>query len=165
MQSSRAPFAGAWLNTPLSDPLLRLSNKLFGMAIRLRLGLAPQENLPSKCVCGSLVEEPHHFLACHHLKPVLTVRHDRIVALLARLARAGGITTEVESALDEGKRPDANFSSCSCLSHRRVGDAPCGKDLCQGSGQPTGCRSSQRKREELRIWRFRETRDWISSPL
>ena len=70
-----------------------------------------RSKLPSKCACGTfLVEDLHHFLGCHKLKPTLPIRHrDRLLHLLARLARMGNITTQVEVPLDDLKRPDANF--------------------------------------------------------
>jgi len=108
--SSRAPFAGAWLNSPLGDPLLRLNDKFFAMAVRLRLGLPPQDRLPAKCACGALLlGDPHHFLSCHNLKTTATARHDRLLYLLARLAKLGDIATQVEVPLEDLKRPDVIF--------------------------------------------------------
>ena len=43
------------------------------------------------------------------LKTAMTVRHDRLLHLLARLTRMGGITTQVEVPLEDLKRSDANF--------------------------------------------------------
>jgi len=42
--SCKAPSAGAWLTTPLTDPLLRLNSVQFSLAVRLRLGLRPQDD-------------------------------------------------------------------------------------------------------------------------
>jgi hypothetical protein len=39
----------------------------------------------------------------------MTLRHDKILYLLARLARMGNMTTQVEVPLEDLKRPDANF--------------------------------------------------------
>ena len=75
----RAPSAGAWLTTPLTDPLLRLNSTHFSFAVRLRLGLPPQDDLPAECACGEVLESaPDHFLVCHLLKSTsMTTRHDR----------------------------------------------------------------------------------------
>ena len=59
----RAPQSGAWLTTPLTDPLLRLNSTHFSLAIRLRLGLPPQDDLPAECACGEMLESnPDHFI-------------------------------------------------------------------------------------------------------
>jgi len=109
--SSRAKYAGSWLTAPLGNPHFRLPNKLFSLAVRLRLGLPPQDNLPLKCTCGAfLARDPHHFLSCNQrLKTTMTLRHDKLLYLLAKLARMGNITTQVEVPLEEMKRPDINF--------------------------------------------------------
>jgi len=111
LQCSRAKYAGSWLTTPLGNPLFRLANNQFSMAVRIRLGLPPQDNLPKKCTCGKfLAEDAHHFLGCsQRLKTTMTLRHDKILYLLARLARMGNVATQVEVPLEDMKRPDANF--------------------------------------------------------
>src|SRR6185295_18169490 len=81
--SSRAPFAGAWLNSPLGDPLLRLNDKFFAMAVRLRLGLPPQDWGSSSL---SFLPQPQD----HYL--------------LARKAKLGDIATQVEVPLEDLKR-------------------------------------------------------------
>ena len=43
------------------------------------------------------------------LKTTMTLRHDKILYLLARLARMGNVATQVEVPLEELKRPDVNF--------------------------------------------------------
>lgn len=49
-------------------------------------------------------------MVCHYLKrSPMTTRHDRLLYLLARLARTVNIATRVEVPLENQKRPDANF--------------------------------------------------------
>ena len=105
----RAPSAGAWLTTPLTDPLLRFNSVHFSLAVRFRLGLPPQEDLRTECACGNVITSDH-FLVCNRLKRTsMTTRHDRVLYLLARLARTVNIATRVEVPLENQKRPDANF--------------------------------------------------------
>ncbi len=145
--SSRAPFAGAWLNTPLGDPLLRLPNKFFAMDVRL-LGLPPQDLLPAKCACGAfLVDEPHHFLSCHNLRQSQTTRHDRILYLLARLARLGDIATQVEVRLEDLKRPDVVFHLPSRVLATDISVThPAAKSYSKAAARPLGAAQAMERR-------------------
>ena len=107
----KGPLAGAWLTTPLTDPLLRMNSSHFGLAVRMRLSLPPSDDLPAACACGAMLDSfPNHFLGCHRLKRTsATTRHDRILYLLARLARTVNIATRVEVPLENQTRPDAHF--------------------------------------------------------
>ena len=95
----------------LSLPLLRLNSTHFSLAIRLRLGLPPQDDLPAECACGEdLKSNPDHFIVCRLLRRTsATTRHDRVLYLLARLSRTVEIATRAEVPLEDQKRPDANF--------------------------------------------------------
>ena len=53
LRSIRGKQAGAWLSTLPTSPALTLSDQHFRVASRLRLGLPPQEHLPSTCKCGA----------------------------------------------------------------------------------------------------------------
>ena len=97
-------------------PSLSIHDKHFSVASRIRLGLPPVDDLKS-CSCRtSLRANPLHFLDCRILRSLTTVRHDRLLHTLARIARSAGIAVMVEPRLgkDDLKRTDANFYFSSC---------------------------------------------------
>ena len=68
------------------------------IALRLRLGLPPLDDLPLVCsLCGEdVVDTPWHALICKKLKrKALTVRHDRVCQLLCRYARSNDCVASV----------------------------------------------------------------------
>jgi len=92
LASAGSRNAGAWLTLIPRDPELRLTDKEYRQAMRLRLGLPVGENLPRRCVCNAdLRKEPCHFFWCGQLKTnAVTTRHDRMVRSLAALFTAAG---------------------------------------------------------------------------
>ena len=67
LTSLTAPFSGSWLTTPPTDPYFTLDDTHFSLAVRLRLGIAPVDDI-KRCFCGaSLLEEPLHFQSCRRL--------------------------------------------------------------------------------------------------
>lgn len=105
--SLSAPFSGSWVTSPPLDPLLTLNDIQFSLAVRLRLGITP-EDLP-RCACGaSLKETPLHFLTCMQLKASRTSRHDGLVQVVARVARSCGVVTQIEPRLDENDQSRAD---------------------------------------------------------
>eukprot|EP00733_Pompholyxophrys_punicea_P000610 Pompholyxophrys_punicea_v1_NODE_188_length_2887_cov_6.109463.p2 type:complete len:269 gc:universal NODE_188_length_2887_cov_6.109463:964-158(-) len=105
--SCGAPGSGAWLQTLPVTSELRLSDREFRCALRLRLGLSPNPApaLPPLCICGHEVSRPSHYVACHALKrTLLTTRHDRQTALLQELAVMAGCSTLREPRLGSGEQ-------------------------------------------------------------
>ena len=114
--SSSEKSTGLWLTTLPFHPSLSIHDKHFSVASRIRLGLPPVDDLKS-CSCGtSLRANPLHFLDCRILRSLTTVRHDRLLHTLAKIARSAGIAVMVEPRLgeDDLKRTDANFYFSSC---------------------------------------------------
>ena len=109
--SLRGPYAGLWLLTPPSEPLLELHDAHFKVAVRLRLGLPPADPLPLACICGfePLSSDPHHFLSCKELKPAATARHDLLVQALRQVTAGVTIHSEREEILGDGSRLDGVF--------------------------------------------------------
>lgn len=65
--------------------------------MRQRLGLKPHDDLPTNCACGrSLDEDPAHFHSCLLVKSAATARHNRLVNMLAKEARASGAYVQKE---------------------------------------------------------------------
>ena len=84
--------SGSWLNTVPSSPELFVMDAHFALAVRLRLGLPPQEKLPLECKCGAILKnDPAHFLSCKLLKrTIVTARHDMLVRQIASFVRSAG---------------------------------------------------------------------------
>ncbi len=80
------------------------------MSLALPLGFVWGFLLQTRpCVCSCshrLSEDPTHFLSCELLKPVATVRHNRIVRHLSTLVQRAGGVSYVEPRYLEDKRPD-----------------------------------------------------------
>jgi len=100
LTSVSAPFSGSWLTTAPIDPLFAMPDVHFALATRLRLGLPLFEDA-KRCVCGaSTLESPLHFMSCTFLNAIRIVRHDRLVQVLARVARLCGVVTHLEPRID-----------------------------------------------------------------
>src|SRR6185503_2148333 len=98
--SVASTFSGSWLISPL-DLTFSRHDVHFSLAVRLRLGIVLCDDI-SHCYCGaSLAESPLHFLSCRHLSGVRTSRHDRLVQLVARIARLCGVVTQIEPRVDD----------------------------------------------------------------
>jgi hypothetical protein len=103
LSSLQAPYSGSWLITPPIDSAFILKDVHFSLAVRLRLGLAPFDDI-KRCVCAdkdSLVEDPQHFQYCHSMTSATIVRHDHLVQDVARVARMCGVTTRIEPKVDD----------------------------------------------------------------
>jgi hypothetical protein len=102
--------SGLWLTTSPTTPTLSIPDSNFSISSRLRLGLVPFDDL-HLCTCGaSLSTHPLHFLSCILHRPLTTVRHDRLLQLLCRIARTCGIAVQVEPSVGDGKdRTDGVF--------------------------------------------------------
>jgi hypothetical protein len=110
--------SGSWLNTVPSSPELFLMDAHFALAVRLRLGLPPQEKLPLECKCGAVLKtDPAHFLSCKLLKrTIVTARHDMLVRQIASFVRSAGGSVFIEPKYLEGKRADAQIYFTSDIS-------------------------------------------------
>ncbi len=63
--------ASYWLSTPPISSNYILPNPSFNAICRLRLGMAPYDDI-KLCICGkSLIEDPLHFLTCNYLLRLL----------------------------------------------------------------------------------------------
>ena len=93
------------------DSLFYLHDVHFSLAVRLRLGITPYDDVV-RCVCGaSLVESPLHFQSCRHLSGTRIIRHDRLVQVLARISRLCGVVVQIEPRVDgdDKSRTDGNL--------------------------------------------------------
>ena len=72
--SCQVPNSGVWLNVIPSASNLFLMDSHFALAVRLRLGLPPQEGLPLLCKCGASLTADHgHFLSCKLLRRTIVL--------------------------------------------------------------------------------------------
>ena len=100
LTAATAPFSGSWLTTPPIDPLFYLANAHFALATRLRLGITLFEKI-KRCVCGAtILDSPLHFLSCRFLNAGRIARHDKLVAVIARVARLSGVSVTLEPKID-----------------------------------------------------------------
>ncbi len=118
----RVKRSADWLLVFPSSSHFRLLDSHFQLAVRLRLGLPPQEGLPLCCKCDeSLDSDPNHFLTCKLLRrTITTTRHDLLVKLLCSFTRLAGAVPFLEPKGLDGtgsRRPDiqVHFPDGSCL--------------------------------------------------
>ena len=108
----RAAGSGLWLTAATRSLDLHMSNDSFRRAVRLRLGLAPSDNMPTTCGrCGfHLSDDPWHFLSCSRLaSTMLDQRHNQVCQILAIWCRRAGASVVLEpTCLDNRNqnRPD-----------------------------------------------------------
>lgn len=110
--SCSAKNAGLWLTTLPLCKEFTISDTNFCLAARFRLGLPPQDDLPSHCHCGTkLSTDPAHFLSCESFRrgPV-THRHNGLTQCLGRLVRRSGGSAYMEPSWLNDKRPDIHVS-------------------------------------------------------
>ncbi|MGH2638583.1 MAG: hypothetical protein ACRDF4_04790 [Rhabdochlamydiaceae bacterium] len=108
--SCTAQHSGLWLSTLPTTSEFILSTGHFNLALRLRIGVPPQDNLPVKCRCNTVLlsDDPNHFLSCKLFRrSIVTTRHDLIVRWLASTVRRVGGSAFIEPKYCDGKRPDA----------------------------------------------------------
>ena len=71
-----ASYWAVAFHSPSSNYIL--PNPSFHAICRLRLGVAPFDDI-KVCICGkSLIEDPLHFLTCNYLRRPIVSRHDRL---------------------------------------------------------------------------------------
>jgi hypothetical protein len=104
-----AKSPGSWLNAFPSTPALTLLDSHFSLAVRLRIGLPPQDDLPAKCRCGErLSNDLNHFLSCKLLRrTIVNTRHDICLRVLVSFVRQAGGAVFLEPKFLNGKRADA----------------------------------------------------------
>ena len=100
--------ASGWL-THVGEAM-RMSDREFELAMRMRCGLPPcSAPLPSVCrLCDTnMADDAYHFLSCGKLKRrSLNQRHDAIQNGLARFARANSCLVRITPKRAESKVPD-----------------------------------------------------------
>jgi hypothetical protein len=88
--------ASQWLTAIPTRAALKMGDSDFRYAVRHRLGMAPLDQLPLACPCGTLVVTTDHAHVCSHNKRAWTVRHNGILRTLERLASAAGYVVQHE---------------------------------------------------------------------
>jgi hypothetical protein len=120
MLAVTAPGASTWISATAFDSATTIPNDAYKLAVRLRLGLPPQDIMPNNChSCHlysplnlSLVEKNEwHHLTCMqgHGGREITIRHNQVVATIDRFAKLAGATVVVEPKhlfSESAKRPD-----------------------------------------------------------
>jgi hypothetical protein len=96
----------AFLTVLPTEPAYRMRDEQFILAVRHRLGMLPYDDLRDEhCVdcrarnstIPSFLADPDHLHACvHQTGSSVTLRHHRVVATLAQLARSVGYVVKVE---------------------------------------------------------------------
>ena len=108
LQSASATNAAAWLVAIPSEPSLSLSSISCAFAMRHRLGLWPDDDMPFLCVCGMDPRSHHaHFHACKKLKRLaITWRHDLVMAALRLSGQEAGALVLLEDHSRRSAWPD-----------------------------------------------------------
>lgn len=108
-RSSKKQGANAWCSDIPGPDTSLLSDAHYITAMRLHLGLPLSAVLPVSCACGKSVSVAgYHLLHCNTFRGnSVSVRHHRLVQVLALHARRAGAVVEVEKLVDEdGQRID-----------------------------------------------------------
>jgi len=109
LRSSSQSGANQWCAAVPSSESSVLPDVHFITAMRMHLGLPLSAVLPSSCACGApLSGSGYHLLhCCRYRGSSVSLRHHRIVRVLASYARQAGAVVEVEKVVDEdGRRID-----------------------------------------------------------
>lgn len=88
---------------------LALNNQTYPLVVRHMLGLAPANDMPASCYCGSPLSNPSHFHACQKTRGnSVTARHNNCAITIGKLVTLAGGDFEREPQLCEenGKRMD-----------------------------------------------------------
>jgi hypothetical protein len=125
--SASAPRAGIPLTSiPTADstgPIMPSAQ--FDQYVRMRLQLPPRDTSPSACnimQCGSELSDDiartHHHQVCKHIRNrEATVRHNKVLTTVLRIARDAGFAAAHEEPVRDEKghklRPDAIITPCS----------------------------------------------------
>ena len=122
----------------------------FALATRLRLGLILFDDI-KRCICGaSLLESPLHFMSCIYLNASRITRHDRLVQIVARVARLCGVVVQLEPRIDEAdkSRGDGHlyFHAQSGIFDLYVID-PCAKAYVVAAQHPLGDAATGEKKK------------------
>ena len=141
LASVSTPYSGSWLTTTPIDPIFTLPDVHFALSCRLRLGITFFDDI-RHCICGaSLIQSPLHFMSCTRLNAVRIIRHDRIVQVIARVARTCGVVVHLEPRIDEEdkSRGDGHlyFHTQSAIYDTYVID-PCANTYVKTAQQPLG---------------------------
>jgi len=151
LTSLTAKYSGSWLTTPPTDPLFTLHDVHFSLGIRLRLGIAPYDDI-RRCICGaSLAECPLHFQSCRQLRYPVIIRHDQMAQVIIRIARLCGVVAQAEPIIDDNDnaRSDGNLFFHAQSGHFDVAIIdPCAPTFVKSGQRPLGAASS---RERLKI--------------
>jgi len=109
LRSSSQRGANLWCTAIPSSESSVLPDAHFITAMRVHLGLPLSAVLPSSCACGApLSASGFHLLHCCRFRgSSVSLRHHRLVRVLASYARQAGAVVEVEKVVDEdGRRID-----------------------------------------------------------
>ena len=152
--------ASYWLSTPPISSNYILSNPSFHAACRLRLGLAPYDDI-KVCLCGkSLIEDPLHFLTCNYLRRPIVSRHDRLTQVYAKISKLCGIGVQYESILstgEEGTRSDLELFLNSTSIHADICAVhPAAPSYLNLANRPGGA-ARKREREKSQIYNHAAT--------
>ena len=141
LTSVSTPYSGSWLTTAPIDPIFTLPDVHFALSCRLRLGITFFDDI-RHCICGaSLSQSPLHFMSCTRLNAVRIIRHDRLVQVIARVARTCGVVVHLEPRIDEEDKSRGGghlyFHTQSAIYDTYVID-PCAKTYVKCAQQPLG---------------------------
>jgi hypothetical protein len=147
--------ASFWLSTPPISSNYILPNPSFNVICRLRLGMAPYDDI-KVCICGkSLIEDPLHFLTCNYLRRPIVSRHDRLSQVYAKVAKLCGIGVQYESNLgtgEEGTRSDIELFMNSTSIHADICAVhPAAPSYLNLANRPGGA-ALKREREKTQLY-------------
>jgi hypothetical protein len=168
LTSLSSPFSGSWLTTPPIDPLFYIPDVHFSLATRIRLGITLFDDV-KRCVCGaSTLESPLHFMSCRFLNAHRITRHDRIVQVIARVARLSGVVTHLEPRIDgeDRSRGDGHlfFHAQSAIFDTMVID-PGAKSYVRAAQQPLGA-AAIGEAQKIRVYGDRcKQQDYLFFPV
>lgn len=107
----KATHASAWLTATPADAATRMSNKVFGKSVRLRLGIPFSDHQVNGCACGQTWAhpeddnfDPRHDLSCIKFKHLdVTHRHDVVKVIINKWIHRLGAASHLEYKYGPGK--------------------------------------------------------------
>ena len=96
--SATGPHASTWLTTIPRTKRTFLTDEEYTMALRLRLGMPPNDNMPERCACGfEMEDDANHFLNCPKTRgSLVTKQHHRLVRTRAHFLHKAGFLVNLE---------------------------------------------------------------------
>jgi hypothetical protein len=158
IRACKQKSASLWI----SNPNTLMTDRQICLAVRLRAGLPPVDNiesLPTYCACKEkflIASDPYHAFSCSRLKRLsINTRHDRCQNLLASFARQNSCIVHLTPKQHRSVVPDGEVAFCYSSDYFDVsGINPIAPSYVDSSINDEG--KARQSREAYKITKYRE---------